>query len=61
MVGDGVGFSGDGTVWDLGGNEVMNSEKGRRRKEKRRQFCLIYNGRGQEVWDPHPATMVGLP
>ena len=28
MVGDGVGFSGDGTVWDLRGDEVMNGEKG---------------------------------
>jgi len=48
MVGDGVGFSGDGTVWDLGGDEVMNGEKGRRRKEKRQQFGLYILGTVEE-------------
>ena len=37
----------------------MNSEKGQRRKDKRRQFCLIYNGRGQGVVGPASSNYGG--
>ena len=37
----------------------MNSEKGQRRKDKRRQFRLIYNGRGQGVVGPASSNYGG--
>ena len=37
----------------------MNSEKGQRRKDKRWQFRLIYNGRGQGVVGPTSSNYGG--